>query len=314
MTPSGSASNEQAPEEISPAQIQAYIPSVSVRVYRPEARLGGYVTFYYFVDARVPFTDFLYPEWGNVRLALSGTWRMHMKDYPTEPLTNVLFGPTDRCAEVSAGPGRMVGFGMTPLGWHRLIGDAGPMANRLTELGDALDVDAGVLRDAFNADTSEAEGVARWNGLLGDVLDARPPDDPQAIAIDRAMRCKPADVAAFAREAGMPVRTLHRLCLRTFGFPPKRLLRRQRFLDTLGLVRSAVRNPIAPSLGTQYYDVPQFYRDFRDFMGMSARTYFASERQLMGPAAEAQLAAEVTLSFALPPPPEVRPAARRRRR
>ena len=127
--------------------------------------------------------------------------------------------------------------------------------------------------------------------------------NPRALAVDGALRTTPADVGAFATLVGLSERSLHRVCLETFGFAPKRLLRRQRFLRTLGRVRAAVGAPVTPSLGADYYDLPQFYRDFRDFMGMSARDYFAAPRDLMGPAAVAQAAAGVTLSFALAPPP-----------
>ena len=283
-------------------------PNVSVRIYSPEMSLRSHVTFYYFVDASAPFTDFLYPEWGNVRLGLTGDWRVRLADrYPAQPQKAALFGPTDRCAEVVAGPGRMVGFGMSPLGWHRLFGDASSMANRIADLGLLLGVQGSDLIAQFLTDDDDAQGVARWDALLRNVLAGRPPDDPQAIAVDRACRTNPESIPAFAQAAGISVRSLHRVCLRIFGFPPKRLLRRQRFLDTLGHVRSAVRDPLVPSLGSQYYDLPQFYRDFRDFMGMSARDYFASPRALMGPAAEAQRAAEITLSFELPPLPPLAP-------
>jgi hypothetical protein len=46
--------------------------SVNVRVRRPSPELQPYVTFFYHVEANGPVTDFLYPEWGNVRFALSG--------------------------------------------------------------------------------------------------------------------------------------------------------------------------------------------------------------------------------------------------
>ena len=111
---------------------------------------------------------------------------------------------------------------------------------------------------------------------------------------------------AFAAKLGVSLRTLHRVCLRAFGFPPKRLLRRERFLETLGQVRTAVGRSLDTALGVEYYDQPHFYRDFREFMGMSPRAYFSASRTLMMRAAAAQAAAGVTLSFKLPE----RPAAR----
>jgi hypothetical protein len=110
-----------------------------VNIYLPDEALRAYVTFYYFVSSDGPLTDFLYPEWGNVRLAVAGDWRVTMEGYGPEAQVDTLFGPTDRCGDVSTAGGRTVGFGMTPLGWNRLIGtEASLMANRVRPLSDAL--------------------------------------------------------------------------------------------------------------------------------------------------------------------------------
>lgn len=281
-------------------------PPATVAVYRPVPALEPYVTFYYFVTTTAPVTDFLYPEWGNVRIVLAGEWHAAVDGgFDRLPGTRLLFGPTDRRTLVTAGAGRMVGFGLTPIGWNRLIGgDAAATANGVRPLEDALGASAERLHAGLVADgADEIASVRRWNTLLLSLATQRPLSNPRVLAVDRALRSTPADVGAFAALVGQSERTLHRLCLDTFGFAPKRLLRRQRFLRSLGRVRAAVGAPVTASLGEDYYDLPQFYRDFRDFMGMSARDYFAAPRDLMGPAAAAQQAAGVTLSFALAPPP-----------
>ena len=273
-----------------------------VAVYLPTIALRGYITFYYFVTADAPVDDFLYPEWGNVRFVLSGDWRLAMDGYGPEPQIEVLFGPTDRCGRVTTQGGRIAGFGMTPLGWLRLIGtDASLMSNRVRPLGDALGQSAQALREAFTADPSDEAGVARFDRILADIVARRPPASPLIDRLDRVLRDRPADVPTFAAEVGVSERTLHRLCLRLFGFAPKRLLRRQRFLDTLGHVRTAVGERLDTALDPDYFDQAHFYRDFRDFMGMSPRAYFTATRDLMSRAAAAQEAAGVTLSFKLPP-------------
>lgn len=272
-----------------------------VNIYLPVEALRGYVTFYYFVTASGPLEDFLYPEWGNVRLALSGDWRVSMEGYGPEPQTETLFGPTDRCGAVRTQGGRIVGFGLTPLGWRRIIGvDADTMVNRVGVLADELGPSGPELTAAFRGDASEAQSVARLDALLTDLVSKRPPEAPLLVAVDRALRERPASVPAFAAAAGVAPRTLHRLCLRLFGFAPKRLLRRQRFLDTLGQVRTAVGDPLREALDAAYFDQAHFYRDFRDFMGMSPRAYFTASRALMARAAAAQVASGVTLSFELP--------------
>jgi AraC-like DNA-binding protein len=277
----------------------------AVQIFLPDARLQPYVTFYYFVEAFEPLTDFLYPEWGNVRFALSGEW-MLLND-PRDPAIarrHALHGPTDCAARVVTTGGRLAGFGLTPLGWDRLIGsDAGAMANRSRELQDELGTDAEALRAAFIADGDNvAAGVARFDALLLDLLEARPANAPLVLAIDLALRERPHDVVAFARRVGVAPRTLQRLCLHAFGFPPKRLLRRQRFLETLGVIRVTSDAVFGAILDDHYFDQAHFNRDFRDFMGMTPREFVRTPRDLMQAAATAQAGRGITLSFRLPEP------------
>lgn len=282
----------------------------SVRVYRPAEPLQPYITFFYFVDAPGPLSDFLYPEWGNVRIPLEGTWTVEVPGYaPNDPRGAALFGPTDRHARIRTDGGRALGFGMTPIGWHRLIhGPADRMANRAEPLGDRLGIDGEALAAALRADGDDAARIDRLEALLLRLVDNLQPVRAAVLSIDRALRGRPATVEAFAAAAGLTERTLQRMCLATFGFAPKRLLRLQRFLDTLGHVRSAVGGRVSGALAEDYCDAAHFYRDFRDFMAMSPRAYFQATRPLMAAAAMAQMAAGVTLSFRLPPQPGEAPA------
>lgn len=74
------------------------------------------MTFYYFVIADGVVDDFLYPEWGDIRFALSGDWRVSMAGYGPEPQIDVVYGHTDRCARVTTSGGQCFGFGLTPIG------------------------------------------------------------------------------------------------------------------------------------------------------------------------------------------------------
>ena len=268
----------------------AGIAPVSVSIHQPCPQLRGYITFFYFVAVDGPLTDFLYPEWGNVRFATAGRWTVRMQGFesPT-PATTSLFGPTDRPGRIETQGGRCIGFGMTPIGWHRLVGgDASAMANRIVPLDARLGFDSAELHGwLLDHEADEAACVARLE---------------QGLAVDRALRMRSAEVATFAALAGLSERTLHRVCLRTFGFAPKRLMRLQRFLDTLGQVRSAIGGAVGDAI-EGYFDQAHFYRDFRDFMGMGPRAYFGAPRRLMAAAAAEQRRAGVSLSFRLPPQP-----------
>jgi AraC-like DNA-binding protein len=97
------------------------------------------------------------------------------------------------------------------------------------------------------------------------------------------------DVAAFAAQVGLPLARLNRLCLGVFGFTPKRLLRRQRFLRTLGAVRDLLDRPLTELIDPSYYDQAHFNRDFKAFMGTTPRAYFNSPRELLRRAAEERM-------------------------
>lgn len=282
------------------------IAETSVRIYLPDERLRSFATFYYFVECPGALEDFLYPEWGNVRFSLNGTWWVESRRIRAQvPPEGALFGPTDRAAKVVTRDGKTAGFGLTPLGWQRFLGiPAAPLANCIVPLGKSFGTPTDALHAELLTHTTDAEGVASFDRLLLERLEATTPNSELAIAIDRAVRDRPHDVSAFAEAAGVTPRVLLRLCKQVFGFGPKRLLRRQRFLDTLGRIR-ITENPRFDDLrDPEYFDQSHFNHEFHEFMGLSPKDYLSVPRPLMGQAALVQLQAGIPLSFALPPPPE----------
>ena len=84
-----------------------------------------------------------------------------------------------------------------------------------------------------------------------------------------------ANVAELGERLGLNARALERFCARYFGFPPKLLLRRQRFLRSLASFMLAGERVWSNALDRQYYDQAQFVKDFRSFMGMTPSEYAA---------------------------------------
>lgn len=282
------------------------IGETSVRIYLPDERLRSFATFYYFVECPGPLEDFLYPEWGNVRFLLGGSWWVESRQIRARvPPDGALFGPTDRAAKIVARDGKTAGFGLTPLGWQRFLGiPAAPFANCIGPLGTRFGEPAPTWHAELLAQRSDAEGVALFDRLLLDRLVATAPNTDLAITIDRALRDRPHDVGAFADAAAVTPRVLLRVCKQVFGFGPKRLLRRQRFLDTLGRIRITEKPRFDDLRDPEYFDQSHFNHEFHEFMGLSPKDYLSVPRPLMGQAALVQLQAGIPLSFALPPPPE----------
>lgn len=264
---------------------QAGIAPLSVRFLRPAADLSHLLDAYYILDAWEAVSDHLLAGPGNVRFQLAGEWRLtadgvHM---PT-PQQSALFGPTDRAA-VFASTGRaiMLGAGLTPLGWAKLFdADASRLANRVRELSDFVGAaDADRLYRDLTAAADDAQIAAVLDAWFAARAAVRRPPDPRVATIHRELLAPHADVASLAAAVGAPERTLHRLCLRAFGFTPKSLLRQKRFLRTLEQVRGVLDQPLSGLIDDAYYDQAHFNRDFRQFMGMTPTEYFNSPREIM---------------------------------
>lgn len=271
---------------------EAAVPMV--RFALPAPALRPLVTTYYQVETAGPLIDHLHPEWGNMRFVTSGQWRLLRPGQPpADGLSAGLYGPSDRTAQVICdGPGALVGVGLTALGWRRLIGTpAHLMANAARPLDAVWAEPALALWTAIRDSGWEA-----LPGLIDAALLARAsrpaPGDALVEQVQQALVDGNIDtVHDFAAGLGLTERTLSRLCRRVFGFAPKRLLRRQRFLRTLAEIGDRLDQPLSQLLDGGYYDQSHFIREFKGYMAMAPLAYFHSPRQMMRRAAAERLRA-----------------------
>jgi AraC-like DNA-binding protein len=250
----------------------------------PAPALRPLITTYYAVVTLGPMADHLHPEWANLRFTLSGEWMVRRPGCtdPTPPRFG-LFGPSDRTALVATpGPARMAGAGLTALGWSRLIREPAKLhANRVSPLSGTIGARADGLHRALCA--------AEWPAMpplldefFSGLADEAPPADPMVTQVEHALLHGDLDsVADFAAGLALSERSLERLCNRAFGFSPKRLLRRQRFLRTLAQIGDRLDQPLSVLLDGSYFDQSHFIREFRAYMGMTPMAYYHSPRQMM---------------------------------
>ena len=104
---------------------------------------------------------------------------------------------------------------------------------------------------------------------------------------DAILSGKIEDVADLAAKVGVEHRRLLRVCTSAFGFPPVRLLRRQRFLRTLNRMRNRRDQPIGQLIDPSYYDQAHFNREFKAYMGMTPRAYFRMPHDIVAGVMEA---------------------------
>lgn len=268
-----------------------------IRFYQPAEKLRPYISSYYFTDlpAGDPVRDMFHPEWANIRFILDGYWTARLGEAETDSVRTPvsLYGPTSRCVRiVGQPPTRTVGVGLVPLGWAHLIGrPANKFSDRIASLEEVFPGDTDRLLQGLRGAADDGVARALLDGFFLGIDAERPSPDPLLVHAHQLL-LDPGTLTAeqFAEGIGRSTRQVARLSLDMFGFPPKLLLRRQRFLRTLAVMRSRLDEPWATLLDEAYYDQSHFVRDFQRFMGMSPSQYFALPRILLDPAARLRAA------------------------
>lgn len=263
---------------------------LAVRFHEPPKDLHPFFTTFYRADFVVPagrVKDALQPEWGGIRIFRgdrpisrigSGAVVSH-SDLPT-------MGPTSRPIEFEIGTTRFWGVGLLPLGWATFMGvPADSMANCLFD-GRKHPAFAQFL-PLVDRLTADPECEQAELDLIVDFFRNRVKryraDRERILAIhETVLDPEVSDVVSMAASVGVSQRTLERICRKVFGFPPKTLLRRQRFM------RSLARFMADPSMGwigamdSLYFDQSQFVRDCHAFLGMSPSEYAALDHPVLG--------------------------------
>ena len=272
---------------------------VTTRFFPVSAALAPYCSIIYLTEVDAPpgvrIEDYLHPEWANLRFIEGETTRAAVGGGTAEVAPPfIVTGPTSKATCFEVGPMRAWGIGFLPAGWAKFFAvPAEDLADRFVDgaAHPAFAVHAplaGQLRRVNDVESAAKLLDAHFTALLADA----PRDDPTIFAAHTALVDDSlTSVADLAARLGLSERSVERLSRRAFGFPPKLLLRRQRFLRSLARFMLDPSMSWIATLDYHYYDQAQFTRDFRRFMGMSPRTYAARAKPILGAAARARAAA-----------------------
>jgi AraC-like DNA-binding protein len=253
----------------------------------PAHALRRYVSTYYFFDIASEsgeLEDLLHPEWASAHFTVSGSSRGSIVGEPPLPTpdSNVT-GPTGKAARIFFSELTLVGIGILPLGWYRLIGcPADRWANKVGALDEVPEFSLfRKISDEMEA-LSDPQDIAKlFDKRLMQAINGADPLEVEIENMHEALAHPDiSSVADLADDTGISQQRLERLSRRVFGFPPKRLLRRQRFLRTLGSVMMDPELKWTAALDDQYFDQAHFNRDFQEFMGMSPSQYLAMPRPI----------------------------------
>jgi AraC-like DNA-binding protein len=270
---------------------------VSFRYFLPAPALRATITTYYVLEigGDAPIEEPLFPEWANIRLLLDAEWSQTFGDGRVVSYASpaaVMSGVISRTATVRGGPGRLAGVGFLPAGWAVFTAlPACDYVNGLVPLstfvGPAAD---DLLSAARGAEDDEALVAALDAWLLAHMAGRKAAEALLVAAHEALVDPDLVSVAEWARRLDRSPRQLERLALTYFGMGPKALLRRQRFLRSFAAIREHPPGLWGRLIDPGYVDQSHFVRDFRHFMGMSPRAYYARDFSFMRAAGKARAA------------------------
>ena len=256
--------------------------AVTVRFYPPPEDLRGCFTTFYVTELDPGedglLHDCLHPEWAGMRFFNPSGPSAWMDDGQRHDC--LLFqaaGPTSHPIHFAMPKTRMWGFGFLPLGWARYVrlpaaayadklcdGHAEPLCAPFRPLAESL----------FGPEPDEAAELARIIAFFRDFRAYPLPEEKRIVAIHAALvDPEVVTVTDLVGRVAASQRTVERLCHRHFGFSPKLLLRRQRFMRSLAQFMLDPSLKWIGAMDPNYHDQAQFVRDFREFMGVSPREY-----------------------------------------
>lgn len=264
--------------------------SIEVSFYRLSEALQPYFTALYLFDISCDegamVQDYLHPEWAAMRF--TGGRPPVASFGPGELVPQWSFvanGPNSKSIHFGVFSSRIWGLGLMPAGWAKFVdGRAQPFTNRTVDgtSDAAFRVFTPILAMAQDPEMPPERIARRINAYLLQHLHRPSPHEAQIMACHAALRdVEVTNVAELGERLGLTARSLERLCARYFGFPPKLLLRRQRFLRSLAQFTLDPGRSWSEALDGQYYDQAQFVRDFRSFMGMTPSEYADTPHPIM---------------------------------
>ena len=255
---------------------------LSLQYQKPAASLARYVSGYHLYTVELApgeaLHDAFFPAWTNIRFTLDAPpWRVRIGRRNFDPVpAAALFGPTSHVGYLTSGSGVLAGVGITPQGWARFMGglNASAFADRVTPLATVWPERTAELAAAI-AEARDPRAVLE--PMLLDLLNKTEPESPLVSELfELLMRPDIITVAEVTARLGLNPRALARLSQTHFGFTPKLLLRRARFMRALMGMQQVERGQWSTLVeAAGYHDQSHFVRDCRLFLGMPLGRFMA---------------------------------------
>ncbi|HEX7872873.1 MAG TPA: helix-turn-helix domain-containing protein [Sphingobium sp.] len=239
----------------------------------PEDLSAFFGPLYIFVADKAIVSDHTRADLAQIRFMLAGEgdYVFHDGRRAATPLCCML-GPTTAATRFQvAGPMRVVGISVLPLGWAALrAGDASLAADDVFDLSERFGGHWSTVHGEIDG-MNDAEGIAGhiWSFLRAQVRQPNVDDTEFLVAVECWLTDERSPRVEVLQEAtGLSSRQIARLCNRFYGAPPKYLARKYRALRcALSLARDNVE--WQDLCDGAFYDQSHFIREFKHFIGLT---------------------------------------------
>ena len=263
-------------------------PAIELDYAKPAPPLARFVSGYHRYSLGLPegdtLDDVFYPGAANVRIQVSGgDWSLRIGDRRIDPVPRAsLFGPTSHAIYSRSAGGTLFGAGITPLGWTRLTTlPASNFADAVVPLAALLGEDAARLATEIGSARTLDDAAVTFDAFFAERFAPASPEDDRIEAMHALLAAgETIGIADAAATLDLHPRTFARLAHRAFGFAPKRLLRRARFLRSLMVLREPSDVKWSDRIGEGYYDQSHFIRDAHEFLGMAPREFLRLKKPM----------------------------------
>lgn len=269
---------DQIPPDVAPVRYSVNFASGCAELL---PYLGGYHGFGTRIAEGVFHEEMVLPSWTNIQVqSEGGDWPVRFGNQPHQIAPPcAVFGPTSNAFTCQVINGHIIGVYLMPRGWARLVGkDASKFADRVEPMSaifGAADADA-IHRGVLDAKGDFDAQVVAFERVLLRRLEASKPEPPEVAEIE-AMLLDP-DIRTVEQamgRVGMEDWKFARFVRRNFGFTPKMLMRRARFIRSILAIRDNPGQSWAALLDEAYVDQSHFIRDCRDFLDMTPGQFAA---------------------------------------
>ena len=258
----------------------------AIRYEQPRHELAALLPSYAVLDSDHMVWEgkpsWMLPSWAQIWIVLTdGPITVSIGNRHYDPLAStILYGVTSRAMPVTARGGVTVVIDVSPQGWARFVKpSAEALRDRITPLAQILPV--ALVHELATALHQSDRDLAVKDIIDGAFLRHLPPANPAEPMIAEIMALlvdePTGDLPSAARALGIAQPTLLRLSKRYFGFTPKLLMMRARFMRALRIMLTDPDQIDASWVPDGYHNVPHMLRDADRFLGMTPRRFVAMD-------------------------------------